>query len=225
MAIKNIMEDIVASVTSEVLSKEGKDLPDSQMHREDIMAYVLNKVPARYITSERGMLHDRMESRLVFQQRTDILFLVHEAIEFVKNRRSTPKHTDYGSLKARKHILPHIFGEILEETTFSYIPGVEITLLFRDKAVSMIDEGWSNPYMTMKATKGFYQFWPDYNEKEMGGGPEIPFTLLFRHEKFSDLRVDLRLMVQDGFGLHESQVIPITLMKLHEGEDVSFLYE
>jgi len=151
MAVKNLMEDIVSSVVKEVLKKDT-DAAKSDIEEQDIVAYVLNRVPPRYITSERGIIHGKLESRFKFQQRTDILFLIHEAIQNIKTRREASSHTDYDGMEKMQNILPHIMGEVLEETTFSIVSDIEVSLLMNGKPVPMLDEGWSNPFITNKAT-------------------------------------------------------------------------
>ncbi|MBP7605227.1 MAG: late competence development ComFB family protein [Spirochaetes bacterium] len=223
MAVKNLMEDIVTSVVREVLKKDN-DIPKGDIYEQDIIAYVLNRVPARYITSERGIIHGKLESRFKFQQRTDILFLIQEAIQNVRGRRpSSPSSVD--ELAGRTRMLPHIMGEVLEETTFSIIPGVEVTLLYGDKPAAMIDESWTNPYFTNKATKGYFHFWPEYNEKEMDAKKDNTFSLTFSHPKFSPKSIEVSLRVPGSTNLYESRIIPITLMQIKEGVDISFLYE
>jgi hypothetical protein len=217
------MEDIVTSVVREVLKKD-KDLPKAEIYEQDIIAYVLNRVPARYITSERGIIHGKLESRFKFQQRTDILFLIQEAIQNIQSRRaSSPSSVE--ELAGRERMLPHIMGEVLEETTFSIIPGVEVTLLYKGKPAAMIDESWTNPYTTNKATKGYFHFWPEFAAKAMDEKKDIPFTITFTHPKFTGKQVELSLRVPESTNLYESRIIPITLMQIKEGVDISFLYE
>lgn len=223
MAVKNLMEDIVTSVVREVLKKD-KDIPKGDIYEQDIIAYVLNRVPACYITSERGIIHGKLESRFKFQQRTDILFLIQEAIQTIHSRRSSsPSSVD--ELGGKTRMLPHIMGEVLEETTFSVIPGVEVTLLYRDRPAAMIDDSWTNPYFTNKATKGYFHFWPEFVEKQMDEKKDNPFSLGFSHPKFSPRKVDLTLRVLESTNLYESRIIPITLMRIRDGVDISFLYE
>ncbi|HPA73546.1 MAG: late competence development ComFB family protein [Spirochaetes bacterium] len=224
MAIRNLMEDVVASVVMEVLAKEGNTLNHPDVYYDDIIAYVLNRVPAKYITSERGILHDRIDSRTSVQQRSDILFLTHEAIEFIKNRRAGGQ-ASYGDVANRALFFPHIIGEVLEETSFNPVEGVMITLLYKGKPAAMIDGSWSNPYRTMKATRGFYHFWPDFVEGEMKKGKHVEFTLQFSHPKLREHEVAIRLDVMEKFNLNNSHVVPITLIQTREGVDVSFLYE
>ncbi len=217
------MEDIVTSVVREVLKKDN-DIPKAEIYEQDIIAYVLNRVPARYITSERGIIHGKLESRFKFQQRTDILFLIQEAIQNIRSRRSSSP-SSVEELEGRETMLPHLMGEVLEETTFSIIPGVEVTLLYNGKPAAMIDESWTNPYTTNKATKGYFHFWPAFTKKGMDAKKDVPFTIRFAHPKFAGKQIELSLRVPESTNLYESRIIPITLMQITEGVDISFLYE
>ncbi len=223
MAIKNLMEDIITSVVREMLKKES-DLPKTEMYEQDIIAYVLNRVPPRYITSERGVIHGKLETRFKFQQRTDILFLIHEAIQTIKQRRAS-SHSMHDEAIKKQNVLPHVMGEVLEETTFSIVPEVEVTLLYKGKLARMIDESWENPYSTNKATRGYYHFWPDFVSGEMDQGVDIPFKIVFNSPRFNKKEIDVTLRILDTMNLYESRIIPITLLQIKEGVDISFLYE
>lgn len=225
MAIKNLMEDIVTSVVNEVLSKEAKDILESEPYKQDIIAYVLNRVPAKYFTSERGILHERLESRFTFQQKTDILLFTHEAIRIMKYRRASEIQTEYTNLSSRTHYLPYIIGEVFEETTFSIISDLKVLLLYKESPAKMMDKSWKNPYITSKATQGYYHFWPEFTEGEMNTDTEIPFTLVFNHPNFTEKRFELTLKVMDTFNLYKSKSVPITLLQTLAGIDISFLYE
>lgn len=224
MTVKNLMEDIVSNVVREVLKKDN-EISKSAVNEQDIIAYVLNRVSPRYITSERGIIHGKLESRFKFQQRTDILFLIHEAIQNIKNRRELSSHTDYARVGDMDRFLPHIMGEVLEETTFSIIPDIEVSLLFKGKPAPMLDEGWNNPYITNKATKGYYHFWPKYIPKEMKGKKELSYSITFTHPKFNSKEIDVTMKAVEDLNLYESKVIPIVLLQIKEGVDISFLYE
>jgi competence protein ComFB len=223
MAIKNLMEDIVTSVVREVLKKE-KEIPRTEVYEQDIIAYVMNRVPPRYITSERGVIHGKLETRFKFQQRTDILFLIHEALQTIKKRRAS-SHSAHEETMKKSRVLPHVMGEVLEETTFSIVPDVEVTLVFNGRPARMIDESWENPYMTNRATKGYFHFWPEFTPGEMAEGKDINFKLTFKSPRFNKKEVDVTLKVLDTMNLYESRIIPITLLQIKEGVDISFLYE
>ena len=63
MAIRNMMEDIVAKVFREMESHrpEIAGLPPSQ--KDDMMAIALNRLPPRYTTTERGEVLAKIQSR------------------------------------------------------------------------------------------------------------------------------------------------------------------
>ena len=223
MSIKNLMEDVVHSTIEELL-KEEKYFSGADKFKQDIEAYVLNRIPPKYITSERGILHGKLEARFLFQQKSDIIFLVHEALGVIKGRRETPSSGIQDSLTARHLFFPHILGEVLEETTFSVIQDVEVTLLFQGAPAKMIDTSWANPYCTNKGTLGYYHFWPDVNPDIMDVLDDVPFTIRFHHPKFHQKDIEISVPVLKDARITQSRPVPLALLELHEGEDISFLY-
>ena len=224
MSVKNLMEDVVLSSIDELL-KEEKHFTGTEKYKSDIAAYVLNRIPPKYITSERGILHGKLEARFLFQQRTDIVFLVHEAINVIRSRRDMPNSNFQDHLLSRHLFFPHILGEVLEETTFSIIPDVEVTLLFQGNPAQMVDSSWSNPYHTNRGTLGYYHFWPDVNADIMDVTDDVPFTIRFRHEKFHEKNIDFMVPVLKDYKITQSRPVQMALLELHEGVDTSFLYE
>lgn len=224
MAIRNIMEDITFSIIAEIL-KEDKVFTGAECYTQDIAAYVLNRIQPKYITSERGILHGKLESRLLMQQKTDIIFLIHEALEVIRNRRSVPTPGIADNLSSRELFFPHIIGEVLEETTFSIITDAEVTLMYKGSRVPMVDSSWINPYITNRGTLGYYHFWPDVNTETMKLGQDIPMTLQFRHDNFKPKELEISLPVMSVFDLSNSRVVPIALMQIRDGVDIAFLYE
>ncbi len=223
MGVKNIKEDIIYNIVNEVM-KSDKDIKNLKLQKDDIVAYILNRIPPKYITSERGVLHGKLEARYIIQQKTDILLLLYEAIEVFNKRRPTEKGDDNFEVEIEKCRFPHIFGEILEETTFTIVSNAEVSLLYNGKPTEMINQGWKNPYITNKATMGFYHFWPVY-EEEMGNPGKVPFQLAFKHPKFEEKRLDINVDLLDKADVGKSHVVPIILLKLHQGVDPDFLYD
>ena len=123
MSVKNLMEDVVKSTIDELL-KEEKYFEGASKYKQDIAAYVLNRIPPKYVTSERGILHGRLEAKFLFQQRTDVIFLIHEALNVIKGRRDMPSSGIQDSIESKHLFFPHIIGEVLEETTFSVVSDV-----------------------------------------------------------------------------------------------------
>ncbi len=222
MPVKNLMEEIVNAVVTEILAKEKEKIPDYETFRDDAVAYVLNRISPKYFTSERGILHGKLDSKYTIQTKADILFLVYEAISIVKGRRASFEHSDYSKIVDKTSFFPHILGEVLEETTFSVIPDVEVTLLYENDVARMIDESWQNPYVTNKATMSYFHFWPDYNDS-MGKKSEIHFAVVFRHDKFEEKFVDIAIPVHSSFDSSNSHIMPITLLRVKESVDIAFL--
>ncbi|HOK03157.1 MAG TPA: late competence development ComFB family protein [Spirochaetota bacterium] len=223
MALFNLLESIVDDIVTEVLSRD-ESMGQLHIHKNDIMAYVLNRVPPRYITGERGIIHTMIDPRLKFQQHTDILFLTYEAIEIFSKRRHSDAIQREDLTERSFELLPHVMGEVLEETTLSIIPDLKITLLYRDNPAHMTDSGWKNPYIGTKATRGYFHFWPKYIEDEMPAS-NIEFKIKFEHPKFEDKIVKITVDKSDSHQSLKTVRVPLVLLKLKAGVDPVFLRE
>lgn len=219
MPVNNLMKDIVINTLDEVLKKEDqKDI--SSASKDDIIAYVLNRIQPKYVTSERGFLYGVLDAKYKVQERIDVLFLIYEAIYRILNRRNGNSNATAISIAESNGYLPHVVGQVLEESTLSVIPDVEVTLLFGKTTVAMVDDGWHNPYRTSQATKGHYHFWPKYSENTMKKTAGIPFHLTFKHPHCNDQTLDLTLDVSSKSDFGISQFLPTVLMKVkEEGKD------
>jgi len=223
MSIKNLMEEIVADVVSEIV-RNDKDLQIKKTSKDDIVAYVLNRVEPKYVTSERGVIHGMLDRKFIAQQRSDILFLVYEAVGVIKNRRESQSGGETG-IQAGISAFPHILGEVLEETTFSIIPNVEVTLLYNGNKAEMIDGSWKNPCLTHRATKGYYHFWPTLPQEKRGKAKTHTFTMRFSHPKFVEKEVPVDIETLSHDEATGSRVLPIVLLSVKEGVDLDFLYD
>ncbi len=219
MPVNNLMKDIVINTLDEVLKKEEtKDV--SQKSRDDIIAYVLNRVPPRYVTSERGFLYGVLDARYKVQERIDVLFLIYEAINKILKRRDSANAPRGITVPESTVYLPHIVGQVLEETTLAAIPDVEVTLLFGAAPAAMVDSDWENPYRTNLPTKGHFHFWPKYAESVMKKTDPVPFRLVFKHRHCVELSMDLTLTASGKSDFGISHFIPTVLMKARdEGKD------
>ncbi len=104
-------------------------------------------------------------------------------------------------------------------------PDTEVTLLHAGTAAKMSDQTWKNPYITYKATKGYYHFWPEYSDDEMKNKKKIPFTIQVRHPKFKDMDVGIEVTVEQVKNSGMTHVVPIILLNAKEGADLDFLNE
>ncbi len=225
MSVRNLMEDVVAGVADAVLRNQ-KDLQNTAVNRDDIVAFVLNRIQPRYTTSERGVLHGTLQVKFDPQQYTDILFSVHEAIAVIKQRRASELEESGVERSAEDlaYSVSHIVGEVLEETTLAMVPDVEVTLLAGGAKARMIDSGWKNPYTTNRATKGYYHFWPEYSAVNMAGKKKAEFTLIFRHPLFEEARADISVNIYGSRDVKKSHTVPMVLMRAEKGVDLGFLF-
>jgi competence protein ComFB len=216
MAITNLMHDIVINILDEVLKKESNK-KITENNRDDIIAYVLNRVPPKYVTSERGLLYGILDARYQVQQQVDILLLIYEAINKIVTRRDPEKdHKDRLHLD-KTSLLPHIVGQVLEESSLSIISDVEVILTYGKAKAAMVDSDWDNPYITNTATKGHFHFWPRYIRSSMGKKSKVNFKLIFRHPQYIETKINLNLEVIKKSDFGRSQFIPTVLMKSREG--------
>ena len=222
MEFFNLIEMIVKDIVDEVLAKE-EDFKNIKYHRNDIIAYVLNRVPPRYVTGERGIIHSRIDPRLKYQEHTDILFLTYEAIGLFGKRRATEIEDEKEDNEKLSGLIPHMIGEALEESTLCVIPDLKITILYEDKPAEMMDLGWKNPYVAAKATRGYFHFWPRYIEEKMNTSDHVEFHITLEHPKFESRSVKIIAKVNKKNDLGNTQSIPLILMKLKDGVSPDFL--
>lgn len=215
MGIVNVMEDTVRAAVNDVLQENSANGVSLEGYREDIVAYVLNRIPTKYITGERGLLHTRIDYDDSTQFKVDILLQVHEALRIVQRRRPASQPINIESFK-KEYYFPYVVGEVLEEISFTAVPDVEASLCYNGRSAKMIDNAWENPYKTCRATKGFYLFWPDFIISEMIPHDGVEFGILFRHADYYEKTISFRLNVFKGYNFNRYKVIPISLLRLRE---------
>ena len=88
LGLKNYMEDIVAHKL-DLLSNEI-EICDCGRCRMDIMAYVLNKLPPKYVVTNKGTIFAKL-SVLQSQFDIDIVSLITQAAAMVQ---ANPRHDD-----------------------------------------------------------------------------------------------------------------------------------
>lgn len=89
MPIVNVMEQLVDAKLDELLPKS--DCCKCQKCIDDIKAIALNRLPAKYVSSDLGELFTRVNSSMEQQNSLDINFAVYSAIEFVSTHPLHPE--------------------------------------------------------------------------------------------------------------------------------------
>lgn len=162
------MEEAVLRIVDDVCeddeASENPRYSTSVECRMDAACFVLNRIPQRYVSSQRGQAHTELELAQDPQLFVDMVTLVHEGLR----RVSTVRRSFYGeentyvrSVRGPHFYLPTIKGRLFNGTTFELITDVEVQLLQDGQPVAMIDSRWQNPYPIVVNTAGTYLFWPE----------------------------------------------------------------
>ena len=86
MKLHNYMEDIVLSNLNLLLEKE--DMCKCEKCRLDIMALALNRLPSKYVVTQKGHVYAKL-AELELQLKADVIRELTRAIEIVKKN---PQH-------------------------------------------------------------------------------------------------------------------------------------
>jgi competence protein ComFB len=172
MKLVNYQEDLVLDVAEIVI----QDRPDVELTQElllDTAAYTLNRLPPRYIISERGftrLMADNMfddENDAKLGNLVELLFLINDAVDVVKKRRSSPipAESQHDSeeddhIEPHWHNIPYLIGRVVDCDGKRPVPDIRITLRVDGEKVAQAGSGWTNPYTTSGAARGFYSFLP-----------------------------------------------------------------
>lgn len=87
MKVHNHTEDVVADILENLLL-ERSGICKCMKCRLDITAMALNKLPSKYVVSEKGRLYTKL-AELELQLKVDVIKEVTKAIEIIKNN---PRH-------------------------------------------------------------------------------------------------------------------------------------
>lgn len=181
MKLKNYQEDVVLRAI-EIALEGGPDLTSDETFVNDVAAYVLNRIPPRYVMSERGFirltveqLEDNNQNRSLANI-IELMLLVNRAIEIVRSRRPSPSADETHAASAEPgepnlfvHNYPQFIGRVVDDSSDEPVFGAVVTLHLDGDQVPPAEPGWSNPYRTNPQTKAFFSFWPHPTKSEHEG--------------------------------------------------------
>ena len=167
MNVHNLMEDVVIHTVNELydnIKKEGASwlTCDCENCRLDTTSYVLNRVPAKYIVSGRGITHsaDVLENQ---QIKADVEALALQGMHIVSDSKRpfhlAEKSDISDSDKVPSFNFPTFTGTVIDGGSFEPVPGAELLLKYEGQSAEMMDKSWANPLTTVKSTRGAYSFW------------------------------------------------------------------
>jgi competence protein ComFB len=165
MEIHNLLEELVTERLRDICREDESRAEQlyctSPECRVDALCYVLNRMPARYVSSGRGYAHLIEDLNRDQQLQIDLTRLIHEGL----TRVSAVTRNYYGKPPGEVppgpcFNFPTLQGRVLEGSRFVPLSGVTVTLFGGDLPTPMFDNRWSNPYFISEHTAGLYNFWP-----------------------------------------------------------------
>jgi len=213
MKLKNYQEDVVLRAV-EIALEDHPDLLGDENFVNDVAAYVLNRVPPRYVMSERGFLRLALEHLgEADQDRSlanviELMMIVNRGVELVQSRRTTAivdtaSLVSSGGLSTETgveyvHNYPQILGRVVNASTGEAVYGATVTMYLDGDVVPPAASGWQNPYVTHEQTRGHFSFWPRSTRSEE---PELTAELLFtvEHPEYRGFRAVERISTSGDF--------------------------
>lgn len=213
MELKNYQEDVVLRAI-EIALEETPELLDDERFVKDVAAYVLNRVPPRYVMSERGFLRLAVEHLEEAEQEKslanviELMMLVNRGVELVRERRSVEPECENHVQPTEGldapigpeyvHNYPQFVGRVVDSVSREPVFDARVSMHIDGDLAPPGGRGWQNPYFTRKETGGHFSFWPraTRSEKRMLSG-ELLFTV--DHPDYVPFRHVEILVTEGGF--------------------------
>lgn len=169
MRLKNYQEDVVLRAI-EIALEDKPQLLEDRLYINDVAAYVLNRIPPKYIMSERGFLRlaaadlDAAGNNRSLLNIIELMIIVNRGLEVVGTRRRRVAEPEAGipvePTGDYVHNFPQILGRVVSGDGRHPVIGATVTLYIDGEPAKPADPGWENPYVTNDKTHGYFSFWP-----------------------------------------------------------------
>ncbi len=168
--VHNVMEELVRAEVDRLFNaaeaqEAGWLSCTCPQCRADVVCYVLNKIPAKYVRSGRGIAHyidsERAEKP---QTGADISTIALEGMKQVSQRKR-PHSENAPSSNLQESAayspvfnFPAITGRVLDGLSFEPLVGVSVTLYLDGELCKPFSPAWENPFITNEHTPGNFAF-------------------------------------------------------------------
>ncbi len=216
MKLKNYQEDIVLHVI-DIMLEDNPEIEADETLITDVAAYVLNRIPAKYIMSERGF------TRLASQQLAEdddenslldlvqLMMLVSKGMELVKSRRryKHENHEDDGLMATLQdvqsknflHNFPQFIGRVIEQSSGKPVFNARVTQYIDGVKAAPAEIGWLNPYYTNTATNGIYSFWPKA-VKNPSDAKQSKIKITIEHDNYKPTSIEKVIQTKGAFRVY-----------------------
>jgi hypothetical protein len=216
MKIKNYQEDIVIHALN-VMMEDQPDLKRDETFVNDVAAYVLNRMPPKYIMSERGFTRLAI-SHLIengngegLESLVELMALINNGIKVVKERRKPGEGADEceepcltmldPSQIEYLHNFPQFIGMVIDKSSGKYVPNACVTLYIDGVKAVSAEPGWVNPYITNSLTKGAFSFWPKA-VKDTAESKGFEIRIAVEHEKYKTFTHEKAINTKGAFRVY-----------------------
>jgi hypothetical protein len=214
MRLKNYNEDLVLD-TVKIVLKDRPDVKATKSFMLDVAAFTLNRIPPKYITSERGFTRELIQNAVDRDGQglidvIELITLINHAVDVVSGRRkeqitkraSSRSTSESGAGDTFFYNLPHIFGRIVDPRDKKPVFAADITLFINKRLSVPADPGWQNPYHTNEQTKGYFSFWPK-PEEGTEEALKVDLELSFNHTSYVPFTFKKSLKIPGEFFIHD----------------------
>ncbi len=209
MEIHNLIEEKVKISVDEYCDSAAfnrEKYCDCIQCRLDVVCYVLNNTPPKYMVSSRGIVHHELEYSKKLQMDADIFHLVKEGFSVIADRKRPgvdhTKKTENEYKKGFYFNFPNIIGKIINGKTFEPISNAEVKLFLDDNLVNMTSDMTLNPIRLTEYTGGLFIFWPyPIEAKQKGIEKTFTFKITVTHHDFNEYTklIDITVTSEDSF--------------------------
>ena len=206
MKLKNYQEDLVLYV-ADIVVKDRPDIEADEDLLHDVAAYTLNRLPPRYIMSERGFTRLAADHWVDSDNEdglaslVEVLILVNKAIDIVKSRRKNeqpvkdaehPLEEEVPDVRKYWHNLPYLIGRVLDKKTKKPVLDARVRITIDGQLAKPAERGWLNPYCTNAGTKGFYSFLPK-PIRSRSKNKAFTLELSIEHQDYTPIKVEHKI--------------------------------
>jgi competence protein ComFB len=218
MRLKNYVEDLVIE-TVKIVLKDRPDIRPSRAFLLDVAAYALNRIPPKYITSDRGFTREFVsatngngEGGEKLLNVIELITTVNRAVDVVARRRrdETPARRSARTITLKDadlrltyfYNMPHIFGRVVDASSGKPVIAARATLWIDEQFSVPAEPGWHNPTTTNEQTRGYFSFWP---QVQMGESEttRVDLRISFEHDRYAPYSVHKSLKLAGDFFVHD----------------------
>jgi len=205
MRVHNLVKELVVQKVDELFADPAELAAATlenydQGSKFDVICYVLNKVPAHYVVSGRGIAHNESgDYQAKVQRLADITRLTRDGMASVGKHRRERLGTYDQENDGPYFNFPSVIGRLFNGVNFEPIHDVDLALYHQGQMVKVIDPNWQNPYRLALNTAGTYLFWPHpVQASSLELEKTFEFELRTQDEEFEPLKYFFSLHVRSS---------------------------